>query len=187
MPSRSALRVAQRFMVAGMVRVVVDVPATLAARKKYPMFTTMVVARFDQPFALYRAFDGRELKHILSTGRITGGTYSVKAERDHGASWGHNISEIIPWANRQRGNRLGEDLYLAKLDGFDQAFMHLDPEFAIDPNGPEEQPAMMRGDRCNTGLGCSVINVMADDCEFYEIRPDNQIERRSLAELRSTL
>lgn len=184
MASLTALRVAHRFIAAGSVRVVVDVPATLSARKKYPLFTSMVIARFDQAFALYRAFDGRELKHILSSGRITGGSYSVKAERDHGASWGHNISEIVPWANNQRGGRLGTDLYLAKLDGFDQVFMHLDPEFDIDPNGPPEQEAVMRGDRCNTGIGCSVLNVSADDCEFYRIRPDNQIERMTLSELR---
>lgn len=180
-------RVAQRYFEAtSMVRVVVDVPATMAARKKYPLFTDMVVGRFDQSLPLFRIFDETELAHMLATGKVTGGSYAVKAEREHGASWGYNISAIIAWGNGQRGTRLSQHLYLAKIDILDRQFAHLGPEVHVDPTGPDEQIAEMRIDRCNTGLGCSLPNVSVGDVEqFYKVDPDGQIHNRSLADLKA--
>jgi hypothetical protein len=167
-------------------RIVVDIPKTLAARKKYPLFESMVIARFDQPVSMYRVFDGNELKHMLATGKITGGNYSVKAEREHGASWGHDITPLVQYGNQQRGKRFDQNIYLAKLDSFDHYFAHLDPEVTVDPSGPEEQEAVMDSDRCFLGLGCSIMNLGVDDVdEFYRVLESGRIERMSLAELRA--
>lgn len=169
------------------VRVVIDVPATLKARTKYAMFPDLVVARFDQAAAMYRIFDEDELRHIVATGRITGGSYAIKAERDHGASWGSDISQVIRWGNGQRGGRLGSKLFLAKLDAFDYAFAHLDPGITFDPDGPDEQVASFDVGKCTTGLGCSMMNVSADDVDVYRVDPNGRIERTTWGELRSEL
>jgi hypothetical protein len=183
-PTRIARRVAARFVQAAAVRILVDVPATLATRKRYSAFPGIVIATFDQSFPLYRVFDGEELKRILTTGKITGGQYAVKPEREHGASWGYNITDVINGGNRLRGKRLGKDIYLAKLDAFDKRFAHLDPEIQFDPEGPTEQEAVMQKDRCYWGLGCSVIDVALDDVDIFEVAESGQLTALGKAELR---
>jgi hypothetical protein len=157
----------------------------MKARDRYPLFTDMIVGRFDSSVAMYRIFDERELKHILSTGRLTGGQYAVKAEREHGASWGSNITEVITWGNGQRGKRLGEHLYLAKLDAFDTGFAHLDPGVEIDPNGAKEQRVSFNPARCNTGIGCSFIGIGVNDVDFYSVSESDQLKSMTLAELKA--
>jgi hypothetical protein len=183
------LRVALRFKQkhASMVRVLVDVPATVDARRKYPLFTDMIIGTFDQSAHLYRIFDGQELRHILSSGRITGGQFSIKAEREHGASWGWDISEIIAWGNGQRGKRLGSDLYLAKLDTLDKKFAHIEPGVQIDPEGPAEQPVAFNLTTCRTGIGCSVMDVGVDDVDFFEVSPDGRIHPVMLSDLKGKI
>lgn len=178
-----AQRVAARYKLARQVRVLVDVPATLEARRKWPAYGTSVVGTFDEGLALYRVFDETELKHIVSSGRITGGSYSVAPERSHGASWGHNITQVINMGNQLRGGRLGDRIYLAKIDGFDQKFLHLDPNIDFDQDGPTEQPARMNPDKCNPGLGCSIFVDTADVEDFYKVHPNGQVSRMTAAEL----
>jgi hypothetical protein len=166
--------------------VLIERDATNTARKKYPLFNDMIIGRFDEQISLYRVFDAQELRHILSTGRITGGSYSVKAERDHGASWGWNVTEVITWGNGQRGKRLGPDLFLAKIDAFDKEFAHVGPELPFDPSGPAEQPVHMTRETCRTGVGCSVINVEVGDVDsFYRVGVDGQLSRVTLSELKA--
>lgn len=181
-----ASRVFERFVQASSVRVMIDRDATLKARAKYPLFTDMIVGRFDQQISLYRIFDGKELQHILSSGKITGGQFSVKAERDHGASWGWNVTEVITWGNGQRGKRLGPELYLAKIDAFDKEFAHVGPELPFDPAGPPEQAVSMPRDVCRTGVGCSVIDITTADVDsFSKVSPDGQLSRMTLSDLKA--
>jgi hypothetical protein len=170
-----------------MVRVVVDLPATKAARKKYPLFQELIVGTFDQSFPLYRIFDENELRHILSSGKITGGQFSVKAEREHGASWGYNINEVIAWGNGQRGKRLGNELYLAKLDAFDFKFAHIGPDVKVDLDAPlDGQVILMPKETCRTGIGCSVINVGVSDVDLFRVDPGGQIRPVTVSELKSS-
>ena len=180
-------RVVRRF-VAATARVVIDLPLTLKAREKYPLFNDMFVARFDSSVSMYRIFDENELQHVLSTGRITGGQYAVKAEREHGASWGSNITKVITWGNGQRGGRLGNQLFLAKLDAMDFLFAHLGVEgVVVDLEGPAEQPVTIDVEKCSTGLGCSIMNVGVNDVDFFEVEPNDQIKKVSLSELKTKL
>jgi|SRR5688572_19433191 len=178
-----ASRVARRFL-AATVSVTIDVDETLAARKRFPLFDSMVVGTFDSSFSLYRAFDGPELKRILQTGKITGGKHSVPAERAYGASWGHDITEVIQGLNRERGGRLGADLYLAKIDALDRRFAHLGPNLEIDPNGPKLQKATMQAERCNVGLGCSVLVDASDVDDFFIVHPNHQMTKLDRSKLR---
>ena len=183
-----AARVFERYVSASSVRVLIDRDATLAARAKYSLFTDMIVGTFDQQISLYRIFDDKELRHILSTGKITGGQFSVKAERDHGASWGWNVTEVITWGNGQRGKRLGPELYLAKIDAFDKQFAHVGPELPFDPAGAAEQPVTMPREVCRTGVGCSVIDITTADVDsFAKVSPDGQLSRMTLSDLKGEL
>jgi hypothetical protein len=170
---------------AGNVPITIDAEETLAARKRYPLFNTIIVGTFDGSFALYRAFDGPELKRILRSGKITGGKHSAPAERAYGASWGHNITEVIRGLNSERGRRLGADLYLAKIDGLDHRFAHLHPQVEFDPAGPPFQKSTLDASVCNVGLGCSVFVEVNEVDAFYLVRPDHQIEPLKPAELKA--
>jgi len=165
------------------VRIVIDRDATLVVRAKH--HDTSIVGTFESTVSLYRIFDGEELVRLARSGRFTGGTYSVGSERAHGASWGENISEIIGWGNRQRGHRLGDDLFLAKIDASGRRFYHMTPEVEFQPEGDSLQPATMDVSKCSTGLGCSVVDVLFNDATFYRVDPGGQIEPLSDQELHS--
>lgn len=164
------------------VRVLIDRDATIKARSQFPAHPEGVVASFDTSLTLYRIFDGEELSRILRSGKITGGTYAVRAERAYGASWGENLSAIIQWGNGHRGGRLGAELFVAKLDAFDKSFYHLGPNLPFDPDGPPKQEAVMDASVCNLGLGCSVIDVDISDVDLFTVAPDGQMTRLSVSE-----
>jgi hypothetical protein len=162
---------------AGNVTVLVDVPATLQARKRWPSFSEIVVGSFEGQMTLYRVFDGEEMMHILTSGKITGGKYSIPAERSMGASWANDISAVIRMGNAARGKRLGQKIYLAKLDATGKQFLHLGPGVELDTSVDEQRVSMSK-DRCNPGLGCSVANVSVGDIDdFYEVLPNDQISK----------
>lgn len=145
------------------------------------------MATFDSSASMYRIFDGEELARTLQTGKITGGTYSIKAERAHGASWGENLSAILSWGNSQRGGRLGDDLFLAKLDVLDKRFYHLNPEVNFDPSGPERQEVLWDASKCSLGLGCSIMDVSLGDVDLFRVEPNDQMTRISPAEAKALL
>lgn len=177
-----AERVARRFF-ASTIKILVDVPATVAVRERFSAHPEAVIATFATSITLYRIFDDAELIRILSSGKITGGTYSVKAERAHGASWGENITAVIEWGNALRNKRLGGDLFLAKLGAGGFRFFHLDPEIGpIDPNGPNEQPAAMDRARISTALGASVMDVGLHDVGLFVVHPNHQLTAISVEE-----
>ncbi len=177
-------RVARRFL-AAQIHVLVDVPATLEARKHYSSFPNAVIAEFNASVSLYRVFDGEELTRILHSGKITGGTYAVKAERAHGASWGENITQVIEWGNEKRNKRYGGDIFLAKLDAVGKKFFHLDPGIAINPDGLRTQPAVMERSKISMGLGASIMDVSLHDVDLYVVHPNHQIEAMTIAEAKA--
>jgi hypothetical protein len=169
------------------VRVTIHRDATLAAREKFRAFHHSIIAYFDSPILLYRIFDGEELTRIISSKEIIGGTYAIKAERSHGASWGSDPDEVIQWGNRQRGKRLGNDLFLASLNGQGHRFYHLGDKseiksLAFDPNGPEYQSAVMDVQACGTGLGCSVGKVALADVELFHVDMEGRVLPITLSE-----
>lgn len=185
MTSIARLCVAYRYLKkAGSVRVIIDRDETLKARAKFNLFPDMIVGRFEGSIALYRAFDGEELQRVLQGGKLTGGGYSAAPERAYGASWGHNINQVIQAFNNLRGTRIGTDLYLAKIDGFDHQFAHLDPKLGFDPAGPPEQAAPFQADTCNLGLGCSIMVGTSDVDAFYKVDSSGQINQLSIADLK---
>jgi hypothetical protein len=167
------------------VNVSVDVPASFAARSRYPLFNELIIGVFDQSVPLYRVMDGEEVRRILSSGKIVGGNYAVKAERDFGASWASDVSSVIDFGNRQRGGRLGQTLYVARIDGRGRRFAHLGPGLTLDQTGPEIQRFTLDISKCNPGLGCSVVDVSLGDVEaFFELLPDGTLDRKDLENLR---
>lgn len=177
-------RIVRRFL-ASQVKILVDVLGTLEARKRFPSYDQGVIATFESGLHLYRIFDGAELARILKTGKITGGTYSVKAERAHGASWGENITAVIEWGNTIRDKRLGGDLFLAKLDATGKKFYHLDPGIGpIDPS-VRTQDAMMDRAKISTGLGASIMDVDLHDVDLFVVHPNHRIEPLSIDEAKA--
>lgn len=172
-----AQRVAARHLQASQVKVEVDLEETLEARRKSPSFPEIIVGTFESTITLYRIFDDAELVRVLSTGKITGGTYSLKAERSYGASWGANISDVISWGNKLRGKRLGDSLFLARLDATGFKFLHLDLDVSIDPQGSPKQVIQVDRSRISTSLGASVAGVDLGDVELFTVDPNGQMSK----------
>ena len=186
--SKWATRIVARFLrQARDVRILVDQAETDKARERFhekPDGEGSIVGTFESSVSMYRIMDGEELRRVVRMGKIVGGFYSVKAERAYGASWGENVSEIIAWGNRERGHRLGDDLFLAKIDASGKRFFHMNPKVPYDPKAPE-QTYTMDVSRCNTGLGCSVIDVAFDEVSFYRVDASGQMSPISDADIRA--
>jgi hypothetical protein len=175
-----------RRVLAREVRILIDRDETKSVYK--PPSRCAIVGTFESPFSLYRVFDGEELRRSLKSNRITGGIYAVPLERQYGASWGEDISQVISWGNQQRGRRLGDDLFLAKIDADGRRFFHLNlPDVPFDPNGPESQPATMNVSKCSTGLGCSIVNVAFNDAQIFTVSREGQISAANDADLQAYL
>lgn len=164
------------------VRILIDRDPTNTVRAKYH-HQSAIIGTFESSVALYRIFDGEELSRVAKLGKFTGGSYSVLGERSHGASWGEDISEVIRWGNGQRGQRLGDDLFLSKIDVLDKRFYHMDPQVEFNPEGDKEQNATMDLSRCSTGLGCSIMDVSFNDATFYRVDMTGKIEPITDAEI----
>lgn len=147
----SPVRVASRFMTAAVKVEVID-KATEKARQRFGQ--GIAIGRFKSPIKLYRVFDGEELREILDTGEIKGGDYSVKGERAFGAQWGGDKVEVAKWGERQRGKRLGHELFLAEIDGNGRVFSHLSG--ADGKMNPGVGIIDLDPTFCSTGLGCSI-------------------------------
>lgn len=137
-----------------------------------------LVAEFLSPVAMYRVVDEREVRDILRTGVVSGGSFATPGERRHGASWAGDPSGLITWGrNWQRTKRLGKNLFLLELpNASGKTFYHLAiltrPMF--DPFGPPEQIATMNVNDCSTGLGCSIAKVRAKEIYFFRVKPDGK-------------
>jgi 2'-5' RNA ligase len=150
------------------------VQRTKQMRQRYKAFGELVLAEFDSSISMYRVVDEAEMRRILATKRITGGNYSVKPEREVGASWGHDISAILNFG-QSNTDRLKGRLFILKIEAIGKTFLHLDPR-----EGVKEDPwssdlaAPVRldfdADRANPGLGASIEDVSLDDVDdIYEV------------------
>lgn len=164
------------------IQVEVDAAKTAQARQRWSQHPDLVVGRIVSTLPLYRVFDGEELSRVLRKGVFSGGFFSAGPERAFGASWGTNISEVLQWGEGQRGRRLGDDLFLAKADGFDAEFAHLDPDCSppVDLSDPN-QVVSVDSRRFNTGLGAS-LRIELSDVDLFKVGPDLQLERISVAQ-----
>lgn len=157
------------------VRVLIDVPATSAARQRYAWGSSMIVGRFLDPIALTRIIDAAELARLQRGEDVVGGHYAVEAERAYGASWASCAPEkVVAWARKHR-DRLGKELYIVQTEGQGRTFAHLGPKGLRDLAEQVSLPA----DFCDTGLGCSV-RVPAADVQVYRVEVDRSLSPVSL-------
>lgn len=147
------------------IDVEVDDEATEKARDKHKTFPGITVARFAEPIYLYRVVDKNEWHDVAASGKVVGGSFAVKAERESGASWATNVDDVVSFGLKwQKLGRLKPPLRVLKIDGFDKVFSHLDPEIYDNK---------MSRKKCNTGLGCSVRDVSVVDLERVWIVGDD--------------
>lgn len=162
-------RVATRALL-GAVQIEVLEDATQSAQSKYG--DGIAVGKFLTHIPLYRVFDGEELRNIMSTGNIVGGNYSVEGERAFGAQWGSDLHAVAKWGEKQRGKRLGHELFIAEIDGFEREFAHL--------SGADGKmtPGVVQLDEsfCNTGLGCSICARLQDVVRWFIVENGNPIQ-----------
>ena len=162
----SVSRVAHRFQdrIAS-VKVEVIPKATEKARAQFGQ--GIAIGRFKSPIPLFRVFDGEELRRILDTGEIKGGDYSVPGERAFGAQWAGDKNEIAKWGERQRGKRLGHELFMAEINGNGRVFAHLTG--ADGQMTPEAGTVSLDPSFCYGGLGCSVQVGLNDVSKWYVV------------------
>jgi len=171
------------------VSVLVDREETLKVRSRFkesPDGQGSIVGTFETGVSLYRIMDGEELRRVVRSGKILGGMFAVKSERAYGASWGEDISQVIAWGNRARGERLGSELFLAKIDASGKKFFHLNPKIEYDSASPT-QTFKMDVSQCSVGLGCSIVGVAFDEAQFYSVDTAGHITPLSDADLKKAL
>jgi hypothetical protein len=147
---------------AGSVHVEVLPEETAEARTQHG--SKITVGRFLSDIPLYRVIDGEELRSILRSGKITGGSFSVPGERAYGAQWGADKEDVARWGEHWRVNRLGHELFMIEINGKGRVFGHIDPDF-----GSEDNTFSVSTDFCNTGLGCSVAASVGDVQAWYRV------------------
>jgi len=175
--SRIAERVAHRYLTAGGVTVKVDPEGTQQGRDQWG-FKDMLVGEFASPVKLYRVFDGEELRKIVKGGEIAGGGYSIAVERAYGASWGADKNEVVKWGEQQRGKRLGNELFMAEINGQGRPFSHMHIE-GLDVSQPT---VTIPTEACSTGMGCS-LRVKASDVDRWYVVEDGRAKPTKWADL----
>lgn len=170
------------------------VERTRQLRHRYKHFNDLIVAEFDSSMTMYRVVDEEEMRRILQTGQVTGGTFSVKPEREMGASWGKNPSDVIAFGlGWRKQGRLKGRLFLLKLEAIGKTFLHLGPENSITENPWEtgiDKPVVIDfdADRAYTGLGASIEDVSLNDLDgVYEVDQNHQITKVDEATLKREL
>lgn len=171
----TALRVARRFLAAS-IPIQVDRGKTQEVRNTG--HRRALVATFLGSVRLYRILDGEELDRIFKSGKVTGGTYSVKAERAFGAAWGSEPKALIKWGNSLRGGRLGTQLYLAEMDARGKTFIHLDPGVGLDATTVDPS-------KFNPGLGANVSDVSIQDIKLSVVSEQGNVQPLTLAEAKA--
>lgn len=181
------------------VRLTIDRDATNAMRKTPIPWggraedDDTVVARFDESFPLYRIVDGEELRRIVEATKVTGGTFSDARERSYGASWSHSLADVMEWGRDLGGmaggpgHGLGRDLFVLRIDAKGRRFYGAlrDAASHFDPHGARHQDAPMWTEGCNTGYGCSVVDVRFDDIESISRYDDGELTPMTKAQARS--
>ncbi len=157
-----ACRVARRYVSAA-ITVKVDPEKTEKGRQQFKL-KNLLIGEFASPVNLYRILDGEELRKVVKGGEISGGTYSIEGERAFGASWGADKAEVVRWGETQRGQRLGNELFLAEIQGQGRQFSHM---HLIDIDATQPTVTIPE-DACSTGMGCS-LRVKASDVDRWSI------------------
>jgi hypothetical protein len=145
----------------------------MALRKRYPLFNNIGVATFLATVLVWRVVDQRELDIILKTGKITGGNYSVPAEKSFGASFGGSRGEVVDWGLRvKKAGRISGQLYVIGINAQDKKFMNINMTERLEEQGLSYKVGDMEVDSKlgDVGLGYSIHDVRLSDIHFiYEL------------------
>ena len=150
----------------------------LSLRKKYTLFKNIGVATFLTTTFLWRVVDENELNIILKTKKITGGNYSVPAEKEFGASFSGSRNDVVEWGIRIKSNgRYVGKLYIIGINAENKVFLNLNMVERLQEQGFEYKVGdlMVNSKLGDVGLGYSVRNVILDDVRFiYEINEETK-------------
>lgn len=138
------------------------------------------VARFRNSFPLYRIVDQNEMAVIARDGVIRGGRFSIDMEREHGASWGGDRSEVIQFGIRWKSSkRLEGRLFLLEIDARGKDFFHLTffkEYLKDDPFAGDQRRFKIPSSQCSVGLGCSLPKVSVQDVRsIHEVAADKVV------------
>ena len=165
-----------------------------------------LTGKFEDHIPLYRVVDSYEIDSLVAADaaihphdslNINGGYWNVAAEREHGAAWGTDPTEIVKWGKywSEGAKRLGTEQYLLDVDGKGHAFGHLEglanygepnPGFRVskrDVLASMGTPVMVDPRLFNTGLGANLRPPVAA-VGVRRVNADGSLgPRRPLSEL----
>ena len=147
----------------------------LKLREKFSAFTNIGIGTFLSNTFLWRAIDQKEFNIIKSTGKITGGEYSVEPERYFGASFGGSRSEVLNFGLRAKKNgRYEGNLYLIGIQAEDKEFLNLNMTERWKDQGFEYEVGdyNINSKLGDVGLGFSVRDVTLRDVLFVYLIAD---------------
>lgn len=165
------------------VRVEVNSERTAVLRRE-SRDSEAFVGKFVSPITLYRVMDGEEVLRVLASRVISGGDYSVTAERAYGASWGASQEDVVTFGRYEQKpkaitrnklfQRLGAALFVARISGEGRWFSHLSPKVLLKG---QEDPAtgivdISKNELCNTSLGCSCRVPLSEVLQWSSVDAD---------------
>lgn len=153
----------------------------LELREKYPSFKGIGVGTFLTNVILWRCIDENEFNIIRKTGKITGGTYALPAERAFGPSFSGSRPNVIKWGLRIKENgRFKGQLYVIGVNGEEKEFLNLNMEGRFKEQGLEYKPGVfdVNTKLGDVGLGYSIRNVnfkMGDVISVYTLNDNGML------------
>lgn len=152
----------------------------MSFREKYKLFPKIGIATFLSSPILWRVIDQKEYDIIMKTGKVTGGEFSIKPEREMGASFTGSRSNAVAFGLAwKKANRLKGQLYLIGINAEDKEFLNLNMEERFEKQGLKYGIGDfdIHSSLGDTSLGFSVRNVTLKDINYiYEINDSGDLK-----------
>jgi hypothetical protein len=147
-------------------------------RNKFSLFKNIGVATFLTTTFLWRVIDENEFNIIMKNKKITGGDYSVPAEKYFGASFSGSRNEVINWGLKvKKLGRYKGNLYVIGINAIDKEFLNLNMVERLKEQGFDYEVGdfTINTKLGDVGLGFSIRDVTLDDVRFiYKLNEETK-------------
>lgn len=130
------------------------------------LFKKVGIGTFLTTVWLWRCMVEAEFLDILNTGKVVGGTFSIKVERNFGASFSGSRDDVLNWCSKN--TRYQGQLYIIGINAQQKEFLNLGMEDGMEAQGLKYEVGdlIINTKIGDTGLGFSVRDVTIDDIHF---------------------
>lgn len=152
----------------------------ISFRERYKLFPNIGIATFLSSPILWRVVDQNEYDIIMRIGKVTGGEFSIKPEREMGPSFTGSRSNAVAFGLAwKKANRLKGQLYLIGINAEDKEFLNLSMVERFEKQGLKYEVGDydIHSSLGDSSLGFSVRNVSLQDVNYiYEVSDNGELK-----------